>query len=233
MSEEKAHAWLAAALERDPELARLPVYVLDRGGRLVWASPSFEDLVGFSASDFLGRTPPFPWTTPENRDLYREGQRILARQPDHRLEDREGELQRRDGERVAIRFRHLPLRGDDADVVMGHAFAFVPIAPSRPLASLSLRLQRLERAIAAIREIVRSVEEEEAEEPSATRGGRASLSRREEEVLGRLLDGKSTTEIAAELAISPATVRNHVGALLRKFHVRSRLALVSAARRGG
>ena len=51
---------------------------------------------------------------------------------------------------------------------------------------------------------------------------------REIEVLRLIADGRSTREIAEELFISIATVRNHVQSILRKMDVHSRLEAVAA-----
>jgi PAS domain S-box-containing protein len=59
------------------------------------------------------------------------------------------------------------------------------------------------------------------------------LTARQQEVLELLADGKSTAEIAGELHLSPVTVRNYVGALLRTLNAGSRLeAVVTALREG-
>jgi DNA-binding CsgD family transcriptional regulator len=59
------------------------------------------------------------------------------------------------------------------------------------------------------------------------------LTPRQREVLALLTAGKSTAEIAAELALSQETVRNHVRQVLRRLGVRSRLEAVLEARRLG
>jgi DNA-binding NarL/FixJ family response regulator len=59
------------------------------------------------------------------------------------------------------------------------------------------------------------------------------LSRRELEVLALLRDGHSTKEIAAALAVSSHTVRNHVQRILTKLHAASRLEAVAIAVRHG
>jgi PAS domain S-box-containing protein len=61
----------------------------------------------------------------------------------------------------------------------------------------------------------------------------ARLTPRQREVLGLLAAGRSTVEIAEELALSPETVRNHVRHVLRRLHARTRLEAVLEARRLG
>jgi len=56
------------------------------------------------------------------------------------------------------------------------------------------------------------------------------LTPRQVEVLRLLQQGRSTKQIAAELHLSPETVRNHVRRLFRALGVNSRLEAVAAAR---
>jgi len=59
------------------------------------------------------------------------------------------------------------------------------------------------------------------------------LTPRQFAVLQLLAGGASTDQIAADLHIARATVRNHVRGLLRAFHARSRLEAVAKARAEG
>lgn len=59
------------------------------------------------------------------------------------------------------------------------------------------------------------------------------LTPREREILGYLARGQGSDEIAAALTISPATVRTHIGRLLSKLGVHSRLEAVTLALRQG
>ena len=59
------------------------------------------------------------------------------------------------------------------------------------------------------------------------------LTRREKEVLGCIARGLQNKEIAVELRISLATVRNHVHAILEKLEVHSKLEALSMAVRQG
>ncbi|MGO8947188.1 MAG: LuxR C-terminal-related transcriptional regulator [Ktedonobacterales bacterium] len=65
--------------------------------------------------------------------------------------------------------------------------------------------------------------------------GQASLqlTHREHEVLRLLAAGLTTSDIAANLSISPITVRNHVTKVIEKLEVRTRLQAVVAASRLG
>ena len=58
----------------------------------------------------------------------------------------------------------------------------------------------------------------------------ADLTEREWEVLELLRDGLSTQEIASRLYVSPATVRSHVAAVLKKLRVTDRDAAIKLMR---
>ena len=67
----------------------------------------------------------------------------------------------------------------------------------------------------------------------AAAGDRPSLTEREREVLKLVAAGKDNNEIAAELFLSPQTVKNHVSNVLEKLQVENRIqAAVQAVRRG-
>ncbi|GAA3366549.1 response regulator transcription factor [Streptomyces antimycoticus] len=59
------------------------------------------------------------------------------------------------------------------------------------------------------------------------------LSEREAVVLRLMTDGLSNSEIAARMAVGPATVKTHVGAVLTKLGVRDRTQAVIAAYESG
>jgi two-component system nitrate/nitrite response regulator NarL len=64
-------------------------------------------------------------------------------------------------------------------------------------------------------------------------GARLHLTPREQDVLGRLAEGKSSPQIAAELHVSPATVKTHLKTLYEKLGVSDRAAAVAEAMRRG
>jgi DNA-binding NarL/FixJ family response regulator len=73
---------------------------------------------------------------------------------------------------------------------------------------------------------------EQAQPVPADRGG-PQLSARELDVLKLVAEGKDNGEIAAELFISPKTVKNHISNILMKLQIDNRIqAAVYAVRRG-
>ena len=74
----------------------------------------------------------------------------------------------------------------------------------------------------------RSVFQEEAAEPPA-----AQLTERERQVLALVAQGATNREIAAELHLSPYTVKEYASALYRKLDVRNRLEAVQRAEKLG
>jgi DNA-binding NarL/FixJ family response regulator len=59
------------------------------------------------------------------------------------------------------------------------------------------------------------------------------LTARQSDVLHLLADGMPAKEIAQQLCLSEATVRNHIRAVLRELHSHSQLEALSKARRLG
>ncbi|WP_030841126.1 response regulator transcription factor [Streptomyces hygroscopicus] len=71
------------------------------------------------------------------------------------------------------------------------------------------------------------------ERNAAARALHDRLSEREAAVLRLMADGLSNSEIAARMAVGPATVKTHVGAVLTKLGVRDRTQAVIAAYESG
>jgi DNA-binding NarL/FixJ family response regulator len=65
------------------------------------------------------------------------------------------------------------------------------------------------------------------------RRAQVGLTPRQHEILVLMSEGRSTKQIAAELWLSPATVRNHVAATMTALGTHSRLEAVAVARRAG
>ena len=56
--------------------------------------------------------------------------------------------------------------------------------------------------------------------------GIAELSTRQWDIVTRLVRGENARTIAAELYLSPSTVRNHLSAIYRKFGIHSQVELI-------
>ena len=86
--------------------------------------------------------------------------------------------------------------------------------------STYLRVQAIEREIA---------EAGVRPSPSGVGYSGASISEREEQVLGWVREGMSNQEISVQLGISPLTVKNHVQKILRKLGATNRAQAVARA----
>jgi len=62
---------------------------------------------------------------------------------------------------------------------------------------------------------------------------RGALTNREKEVLTLLSQGRGTTEVASDMCISSATVRNHIQHILYKLHVHNRVAAINQGQKLG
>lgn len=73
----------------------------------------------------------------------------------------------------------------------------------------------------------------QSSQPEMERTIRAELSEREIEVLKLIANGKDNAQIAADLHISPKTVKNHISNILMKLQIENRIqAAVYAVRSG-
>lgn len=102
-----------------------------------------------------------------------------------------------------------------------------------------------ERIVAAVRDVHAGdcpidpavahllIEDLRGSRPATRTESSIELTGREEEVLKLLCDGRSNSEIAAELYLSESTVKYHLVRLGRKFSTRDRLQLVVTALRSG
>lgn len=77
-----------------------------------------------------------------------------------------------------------------------------------------------------------SIDSFDLQYPEPSKPG-ASLSPKQEQVLGELLAGRSNPDIARLLCVSEETIKTHVAAILRHFGVQNRTQAVVAASRCG
>jgi DNA-binding CsgD family transcriptional regulator len=95
--------------------------------------------------------------------------------------------------------------------------------------------QRTARALDASTRILRDSQRVVARARAARAGsaGDRPLTPRQLEILLLLASGAGTRDVARSLWISPATVRNHVAAILAVFGAHTRVQAIAAARRRG
>ena len=111
----------------------------------------------------------------------------------------------------------------DHNKAAGSQFYFFGVPTDRPTHVaylLELLIPYLHTALIRV-----SASDQEGSEPA----GPALLSDREVSILERVQHGKNNVEIAAELVISPLTVKNHVQRILRKLGANNRAQAVGKA----
>lgn len=240
----------------DPRVARLikaarqsfdageeAVFGVDAEGRRVYSNPAFDRLVGWDAEELEGRRPPFPYWDPEATP------RMLAQLQamlDGRLERLgvravQGRFVRRQGGAFDVVLTGHQIRDVTGETLLNLCFAKA-IEPEDTVGitrwlSRTLALQRFADAVLRLDGAMDTLAERPvpaARAPTARierLPGYTSLTPREREVLLRVVEGLRVTHVAEDLAIQPATVRNHLKAIFRKTGLRSQAQLVDAARR--
>ena len=170
-------------------------------GRVLFWNRAAERILGYPAREVIGQ--PCREFLDEPRALRRGG----TQDPLHRLEV---QTRTRDGRAVWLDVRILTLPGTTSTSAHGRE-------------NRDVRLHVFRDATADVCD----VKDDRVAFPVSD----AVLTRREIEVLRLLTQGARTKPIAAQLRVSPATVRNHVQNLLRKLNAHSRLEAVAYARR--
>ena len=92
--------------------ARAGILAIDLEGTLIYANPSFCDMVGWSEDEVLGASPPFSWWPPEETDTIGAFLQdiLVGKAPADGTELR---FQRRNGEQFDVFVLVAPLKGDD------------------------------------------------------------------------------------------------------------------------
>jgi PAS domain S-box-containing protein len=208
-------------------LAEAPygAYAIDMNQKIVFWNKGAERILGYSASDVLGRgCYQLLGGKTEDRSGCESNCNVIvwARSgriaPSHTIC-----TQSKDGQLKWIGITHVLLPAAKRELsTLVHIFYD---------ASEAVQAKRL---LGQLRDMLSAA-------PAATRPSHApipsrdipfdNLTAREREVLGLLSQGLGTRDIAQELKISPATTRNHIQRILSKLEVESRLQAVAAAAR--
>lgn len=97
------------------------------------------------------------------------------------------------------------------------------------VSKLSRLAEEYMKLIVGLERSVLTVREGQEDDPVPT----PRLTRRQREIATLVAQGLSSKEVAAELSITEATVRNHLSVLFKRFSVSSRIALANELRRYG
>lgn len=194
------------------------VWVVDHSGGTVFANARMGQLLGLGAAG-LKNAMVSDFFDAATCALLRDG--LSDGSPDHR-ELVEVDVVRRDGERRWLRISAAVYR-DAQRRSLGTVALCTDITQRKVL---ERRLEHLARADASL-----------VSRPTAGLGddsgvpGLHRLSRRELEVVRRLLDGDRVPAIAEQLFVSQSTIRNHLSSVFRKLRVRSQQELIELMRR--
>ncbi|MDT0634695.1 helix-turn-helix transcriptional regulator [Spectribacter hydrogenoxidans] len=211
-------------------LAPVPMFIATRDRLAVMnVNAAFTRTTGYEAADFGDRGLAGIARRPDRggRPAPLRGEQLVA------AAEQEIQLQCRDGTRIDGLLWADTVRIDDRPCVLG---AFQDITDRKR--SQEELAAAIEAVMADTSWFSRSLIEKLADVRQATEGsgdvrGADSLTEREREILALLADGYGNRDIAARLAISPNTVRNHVANLYAKLDVHSRAGAVIWARERG
>jgi PAS domain S-box-containing protein len=202
----------------------------DPEGRLVYVNERMASWLGYEPEELLGRPAEFVGP-PEVQPLIR-GEMDATEQGDGRA--RVVVFQRRDGTTFPVMVLPSALR-DAEGRLEGTVAVVVDLGAVQTAKQVGLpsdqgvraRLDRIALELQAI-----GLAQDVPTGPPAGLGhpDLAELSAREREVLGLLVGGERVAAIAAQLFISPHTVRNHLKSLFRKVGVGSQAELIARVR---
>jgi DNA-binding CsgD family transcriptional regulator len=212
--------------------------IIDSGGRLLYMSRAFAELVGVDAADFVGQRHPFPWCIEDRSEPCRRRYRFLASERARELgiESVSWDLMRisRECLRTPVNGR-MPL--DDCEcelrgavcLAVSEAAVLEGIEEADPCARGS-QVDEIETNMRRIAGELERLGVSRGGPPASTRLRACpeldSLSPREREILRIFLEGSRVSNIARALCISQHTVRNHLQSVYRKLGVGSQAELI-------
>ena len=200
MSQDLDHAELVAS-------SAAAAFAVDTSGRIVAWNAAAEELFGYPAAKAIGRS---CWDVLQGHDLFDNVycgphcpliEMAVHRQAIHRCD---------------LLFRHA-----QGDTVHAAVNSFIVSGRSAPDMTIIHFVNPLPLE-AAVPPHQSDVGLREAKQPL--------LTERELQVLRLMAQGAATREIGRELRISPGTVRNHTGKILRTLKAHTRLQAVATAR---
>ena len=217
----------AGRLGRDPagpwrSLAAVAVGTADANGVITQLSPDIANVLGGTASDWLGESLPSlvhpdEWCWLPDLTASVETRRAVV----------DVRFRHRDGSWVKV---CVLIASDLCDQPRATAFALV--RRPGPLPEPADRVNELESRLHRIGAEVRAagVLDNYVLPSTADLFEMGQLTMRQREILSRLRRGDRVATIAAELYVSPSTVRNHLASIFRKFGVHSQAELLALIR---
>jgi DNA-binding CsgD family transcriptional regulator len=203
-----------------------PAIATDAGAHVVFWNKAAERLLGRRATDTLGRS---CYEVLGGRDIF--GNRLCYENCPVQAMTRRGETVRQfemhmnppAGSHQTTHVNILRLPGERLG-------SYTLVHLLEPIHAES-RLARALESLGATRTEEPPHQGQPPDPPSARSG--PPLTEREKQILGTIARGLQNKEVASELKISLATVRNHVHNILEKLEVHSKLEAVSLAFRRG
>ncbi len=205
------------------------VYAVDGRQRITYWSPSAEKILGYKASEALGKYC-YEFMVGEDYDRQpfcrRDCPTIVAARRGRGVPAYDICSRARSGRDVWISMSIIPA-GDKIEGGPVAIHLFRDVTDRRRSESLA------QETLAAVRGFLESSPASGSEIAKPAPVPNPRLSAREIEVLRRLAQGDGTAELAENLAISVATARNHMDRVMRKLGVHSRLQAVVRATKLG
>lgn len=216
-------------LGRDPadpwrSLAAVAVGTADAKGVIAQLSADITNVLGGASSDWLGES---LWSLVHPDDGRRLPDLTASGETMRAID--EVRFRHRDGSWVKVCALVAPDSGDHS---RGMVFALV--GPPEPFPAPADRVSELASRLRRIGQEVRAAGVLDNLALLPTPGDLPELGQlttRQREILSRLRRGDRVATIAAELYVSPSTVRNHLAAIFRKFGVHSQAELLELLRR--
>lgn len=217
-----------AGLVRTIEQMSCGLTIEDEQGKILYVNKRVLEWSGYQVHELEGK--PVEILVPSELHQALSDERSLTHDGDQRT--RLSAFQRRDGRAFPVAVSpQITETQDGRPVVLALLIDLGEVQTARPmgaspgslvaeLAGVAMKLQSMSFAAQISQPDVVPVDHPKLRE----------LSEREREVLSHLMTGSRVATIAAELFISPNTVRNHLKAIYRKVDVSSQNALIELVR---
>jgi PAS domain S-box-containing protein len=209
------------------QLAPAVICILDAEWRVTWVNVDVEEVLGYTALEYQG-VPLLGAVHPDDLNAVLDAiDEMRARRTARPVC---GRLRRADGTWRPMDCMVVPISLDEPE---RYGLFSGPAAPAELLPfDQAARVAELEHRMLRIATQLRAagVADLGALPDLSVVPGLDELSPRQSEILTRLLRGERVPTIAAELYLSPTTVRNHLTAIFRKFGVHSQAELLELLR---